>query len=93
MALVLMCGVLLSMCAHAHAHDANVTRPHWVIILTITDSTTGKQVEQKKLDPDLEFDDMNECKSIVAKVGAVPATDNYAAALTCRKVGRPEASL
>jgi hypothetical protein len=90
-ALVLVCGMLMSMCAHAR--DASVRRPHWVIILTITDSTTGKRVEQKELDPNMEFDDANECKSMVARVGAIPGSGSFAAALTCRKVGRPEASL
>jgi hypothetical protein len=77
----------------AHAQDAKVTHPRWAIILTVTDSTTGKQIEQKQLAPDLEFADANECKSVVAKVGPLPSSENFAAVLTCRKVGREEASL
>jgi hypothetical protein len=83
-ALLLLCGVLVGMCAHADG--AKVTHPDWAIILTITDLATGAQLEQLELESELRFDDPVECKSIVAKVGRMPASDHFAAVLTCRKV-------
>jgi hypothetical protein len=83
-ALLLLCGVLVGMCAHADG--AKVTHPDWGIILTVTDLATGAQLEQLELDSGLRFDDPVECKSVVAKVGRVPASDHYAAVLRCRKV-------
>jgi hypothetical protein len=83
-ALLLSCGVLVSMCAHADG--AKVTHPDWAIILTITDLATGAQLEQLELDSELRFDDPIECKSIVAKVGRVAASDHFAAVLTCQEV-------
>jgi hypothetical protein len=61
-------------------------RPHWVIILTVTDLTTGAHFEKRELDASLQFDDPVQCRSIVAKVGLIPATEHYAGALRCRKV-------
>jgi hypothetical protein len=83
-ALLLLCGVLVSTCAHADG--TKITHPDWAIILTITDLATGAQLEQLELDSELRFDDPIECKSIVAKVGRVPASDHFVAVLKCRKV-------
>ena len=84
-ALVLLCGVLVSVCAHAGT--AKVTHPRWVIILTVTDRATGAQIEQLEVDSGLRFHDPVECKSVVAKVGRMPTSDHFSAALTCRMVG------
>ena len=89
--LVLLCGLLVSMCAHAD--DAKGTRPRWVIVLTVTDLTTGARFEQGELNPELEFDDPIKCKSIVARIGPIPTRGNFALALTCRKVDRKDAVL
>jgi hypothetical protein len=82
--LVLLCGLLFG--RHTYATEANTQRPHWVIILTVTDATTGAQVEKRELDANLQFDDPAQCRSLVAKVGAVPASDHFTAILTCWKV-------
>jgi hypothetical protein len=87
-ALVLLLGVLVTMCTHAN--EAQVTRPRWVIVLTITDRITGTQVEQRELQVDLTFDDLGHCRSFVTRVGPIPSTDNFAAVLTCRVVERKE---
>jgi hypothetical protein len=87
-ALVLLFGVLLSMCAHAD--EAQVTRPRWVIFLTITDRTTGEQVEQHELEVDLTFEDLSHCQSFVALVGPIPSRGDFAAVLTCREIERKE---
>jgi hypothetical protein len=87
--LVLLWGLLVNMCAHAD--DAKVTQPHWIIILTITDLITGAQLVQDELDSRLEFDDPIKCKSMVARIGPIPTSGDFAAALTCRKVERKEA--
>ena len=82
--LVLLCALLFG--RHTYATEANTERPHWVIILTVTDVSTGAQVEKRELDADLRFDDPAHCRSIVAKVGAIPPTEHFTAVLTCRKV-------
>ena len=89
--LVLLCGLLVSMCAQAD--DVKGTHPRWVIVLTITDPTTGELLEQGELDPELEYDDPIKCKSIVARVRPIPMAGNLAVALTCRKVDRKDAVL
>jgi hypothetical protein len=91
MALALLSGLLVNL--HVHARDAQVARPHWIILMTITDRTTGALLERRELDSDLEFDDPHECKSIVAKAGPIPASDHFSAVLTCHKVERKEAAL
>ena len=83
-AVVLLPGLLVGQ--HTQAREARIERPHWVIILTLTDRFTGAQFEQQELDPNLQFDDRAQCQSIVAEVGAIPATDHFSAVLTCRKV-------
>ena len=84
MAVALLPGLLVGQ--HTQAREARIERPHWVIILTLTDRFTGAQFEQQELDPNLQFDDRVQCQSIVAEVGAIPATDHFSAVLTCRKV-------
>jgi hypothetical protein len=81
--LVLLCGLLFGQ--HTHATEAKTQRPQWVIILTVTDVSTGSLVEKRELDADLQFDDLAQCRSIVARVGAIPPSDHFTAVLTCRK--------
>jgi hypothetical protein len=83
---ILLCGSLVSSCALAD--DAKGTHSRWVIILTLTDATSGKLVEQRDLDSELEFDDAIKCDAILARVRPIPVSGNLAAALTCRKVER-----
>jgi hypothetical protein len=68
----------------------DVARPHWVIIATFFDRTTGKQLGQSQLkDPELEFDDPATCESIVERVR--PVQNHYVTSvLKCRKVIRME---
>ena len=90
-ALILLFGVLHSM--WARAADAQVARARWIIILTVTDLATGAQLEQRELDADLRFDGLDQCEAIVAKVGPVHRSDNFAAVLTCRKIEQHEVVL
>jgi hypothetical protein len=84
-ALVLLFGFLVSQ--FAHAEESNLRRPHWVIIATIIDRTTGEQLGQTKLgDPELVFDGPAQCKSIIRKVHPITSA-NVTAVLTCLKVG------
>jgi hypothetical protein len=90
--LVLLCGSLVSLCAQAD--DAKGTHPRWVIVLTVTNQTTGQVLEQGEFDdPKLEFDDPIKCKSVLARVDPIPMRGNLAVALTCRKVDRKDAVL
>jgi hypothetical protein len=81
---VLLCGLLFG--RHTYATEANTQRPRWVIILTVSDRTTGARIEKRELDADLQFDNPAQCRSLVSKVGAVPPSDHFTAVLTCRKV-------
>jgi hypothetical protein len=88
---VLLSGLLVSMCAQAD--DARGTHPRWIIVLTVTDPTTGALLEQGELDPKLEYDDPIKCESILARVGPIPTRGDLSVALTCRKVDRKDAVL
>ena len=81
--LVLLCGLLFG--RPTYATEANTQRPQWVIILTVTDVNTGAQLEKRELDPNLQFDDLAQCRSIVARAGAIPPSGHFTAVLTCRK--------
>jgi len=85
MALVLLFGLVVAHGAPADKSDAEL--PHWVIIATLIDRTTGKRLEESQLQgPELEFDDRATCRSIVARVR--PIQNKYVdTVLTCRKVG------
>jgi hypothetical protein len=66
-ALALLFGFLDSQCAQAE--ESTLRHPHWVIIATIIDRTTGKQFGQTQLGgPELEFANPAQCKSVVRKV-------------------------
>jgi hypothetical protein len=83
-ALVFLFGLLVGQCAHAEKADGQ--RPHWVIVATFIDRTTGKKLAQNQLrSPGLEFADAVTCKSIVDRIHPV-ARENVATVLTCRKV-------
>ena len=71
---------------HTHAGEAKLGHPHWVIIMTIIDRTTGERVRQYKLGgAELEFNDLSGCKKIVDQVIA-PETERTTSVLTCQKV-------
>jgi hypothetical protein len=91
MAIALACGLLVSL--GACAQNAESARPRWIIVMTITDLATGALVEERALDTELEFDDPNECKSVVIKAGPIRAPEGIAAVLTCRKIERKATSV
>jgi hypothetical protein len=82
--LLFLFGLLAGQCAHAE--KADVQRPHWVIIATFIDRTTGRKLGQSPLrSPELEFADAVACKSVVDRVRPVES-DHVTTVLTCRKV-------
>ena len=84
-ALVLLLGVLVSQ--SGHAAESKLRHPHWVIIATIIDRTTGERLKQIKLGgPEMKFDDPAQCKSIIRKMHPMTSA-NVTAVLTCLKVG------
>jgi hypothetical protein len=85
-ALVLLWGLVVSLCAHADS--ARITRPVWVIVLTITDKTTGKRVKEHEIGSELRFDDRAQCESIVAKAGPLPDSHFFVTVMTCRELTR-----
>jgi hypothetical protein len=83
-ALVLLYGFLVSQ--YAHAAESTRQHPHWVIIATVIDRTTGKQLGQTRLGgSELEFDDPAQCNSIIDKVHPI-TSEHLTAVLTCREV-------
>jgi hypothetical protein len=91
LALVLLSGLLVG--ADAQPQKATIERPHWVIMATIVDRTTGEQLEQNRLEGRvLEFDDPVKCHAIVDRVRPI-ATDRVTAVLTCARIGPAEESL
>lgn len=89
--LVLLWGLLVMQCVYAA--NARITLPRWVIVVTVTDLSTGKQLGQSELGAEVEFDDPGECKAAVAAAPPIPPRNNVAAALTCRKVVPAQADL
>jgi hypothetical protein len=90
-ALVFLFGLLVGQCAHAQ--KADVQRPHWVIIATFIDRTTGKKLAQSQLrGSELQFADAVTCKSIVDRIHPTES-DQVATVLTCRKVSQVESYL
>jgi hypothetical protein len=82
-ALVLLFGFLVS---QAYAAESSLLHPHWVSVATLVDRATGERLKQIKLGgPELVFDDLVRCKSIVGKVHPSPS-EHVTAILTCRKV-------
>src|SRR5258708_13368561 len=84
--LILLCGSLVSICAPAD--DAKGTHSRWVIILTLTDTTSGKLVEQSDLDAELEFAEAIKCESLLSGVRPIPVRGNLAVAPPFRKLDR-----
>jgi hypothetical protein len=90
-ALALLCGLPAGQAAHAE--QAEIQRPYWVIMATIIDLRTGQPLDQGKLEGrELEFDDPVKCQAIVDKIRPI-ATDRVTAVLTCSRVGPVEQSL
>jgi hypothetical protein len=85
-ALVLLWGWLAGLCAHADS--TIITRPVWVIVLTITDKTTGERLEERELDTELRFKDRAQCELILTKAGPIPDSHFFATAMTCRELTR-----
>jgi hypothetical protein len=68
---------------HVHADDAKVTRPVGVIVVTLTNRTSGKRVEGRKL-PEMPFDGQAQCERLVAQAGRIPGTHFFSVVLTWR---------
>jgi hypothetical protein len=91
LASVLLLGLLGS--PSARADEAEALRPHWVIIATIIDRTTGAQLQQSRLGGrELEFDDLGECTAIIHRTRLV-SNEHVAAVLTCKRIDPAEAYL
>ena len=84
--LVLLWGLVVSLCAHAES--TKITRPVWVIVLTITDKTTGERLEERQLDSELIFEDRAQCELILTKAGPVHDSHFFATVMTCRELTR-----
>ena len=87
-AVALLSGLLVGQAAHAE--QARIQRPYWVIMATIIDLRTGQALDQGKLEGrELEFDDPVKCQAMVDIIRPI-ATDHVTAVLTCSRVGPVE---
>jgi hypothetical protein len=83
-ALAVLSGFLAGQPAHTQEPDDR--RPHWIVVATIIDRTTGRRLRQVKLGgPELEFEDAARCKTMLEKIRPVENED-VAAVLTCEKL-------
>jgi hypothetical protein len=82
--LAVLFGLLIAQCAQAENRD--IHRPYWVIIATLIDRATGKQLSQSILGgPELEFDEPGACKETIDQVRWVP-DEQVTVILTCAEV-------
>jgi hypothetical protein len=83
----LLCGVL----AGPPVADApKIERPHWVIVATVIDRSTGAALRQGLMTgPGMRFDDLRQCEAALEKAQPV-ATDEVALVFTCEQVGPRE---
>ena len=80
----LLCGLLSS--RGAEAQEANIQHPRWVIVETIIDRATGKQLHVTRLDdPNLRFENLARCQSIVDKFQP-PVNTPMTFVLECKKI-------
>jgi RNA 3'-terminal phosphate cyclase len=78
--------VLPPIVQRVHAEEAKPGPARWAITLTVIDRTTGARLRQTKLGgTELEFDDLDACKSIVDRVHPTP-TERMSAVLSCQRV-------
>ena len=72
------------------AEESKISRPQWMIVVTIIDRATGQKLAQSRLtDRSLVFDDPGACNSVLAQIH--PVADEYTTVvLTCRQAGSME---
>jgi hypothetical protein len=87
-----ICALLLYAFAfsqYARAEAPDISRPHWVIIATVIDKTSGKPILQTELDGGkLELDSAGQCYFILRKLHPV-ADEQLTMILKCSKVAPP----
>jgi hypothetical protein len=88
-----ICALMLcafSVSQYVRAEEPDISKPRWVIIVTVIDRTTGKAIVQTALaGPEFEFDSAAECNFILQKVHPAP-DEQIALILKCSKVGPRE---
>jgi hypothetical protein len=90
MSMGLLCGLLAG---QPVAEAPKIERPHWVIVATVIDLSTGAALRQSVIEgAGMKFDDPGECESILHKVPTV-LTDRVAVILTCARVGPDEVAV
>jgi hypothetical protein len=70
----------------AHADSAEISRPFWVIVVTVTDKTTGERTKWEEIVSDLRFNDRAQCELIVTQTGSIRDSHDFATFLTCRQI-------
>jgi hypothetical protein len=97
--LVALCGLTAGQCwlktdaEIPRPHWVIIPRPHWVIIATVVNRHTGKPIKQGRLEGStLEFDDQSACGSILDLIGPI-VSDNFVVVLKCEKTAALQARL
>ncbi|HUN74943.1 MAG TPA: hypothetical protein VMU40_10545 [Steroidobacteraceae bacterium] len=86
----LLCGMLAG---QPVAELPKIEHPHWVIVATIVDRSTGTPLEESQIvGPGMQFDSLGQCQAMVHKAGTV-LTDRLAMVLTCVQVGPREVAV
>jgi hypothetical protein len=74
---------------YVRAEEPAISSPHWVIIATVIDRTTGKPILRTQLTGGkLEFGSAAECNFILQRIRPAP-DEHVAMILKCSKVASP----
>jgi hypothetical protein len=87
-----ICALVLCVFAvgqYVRAEEPDISPPHWVIIATVIDRTTGKPILRSKLaGRELEFDSAAKCTLILQRIHLAP-DEPLVVNLECLKVAPP----
>jgi hypothetical protein len=70
----------------ANVDGAEISRPFSVIVVTVTDKTTGERTKWEEIVSDLRFNDRAQCELIVTQAGSTRDGHDLATVLTCRQI-------
>jgi hypothetical protein len=88
-AMAILCGLLP---AQRVADAPKIERPHWVVVATLINRSTGKLLDQTPIAGRRMHVTSDQCTRILNQVEPAQ-NDQVAVVLTCEKVGPPEVEL
>jgi len=78
--------------AHPVADAPKIERPHWVVVATVINRSTGELLGQSAIAGRGMHLTSDQCRRILNQVEPAP-NDQVAVVLTCERVGPPEVEL